>query len=46
MPTLAVFVGSEIADADACHANEPSSSNIRSVLWNPTANGENGWAEM
>jgi len=46
MPTLAVLVGSEIAEADACQANDPSSSNIRSVLWYATASGANGWSEM
>ena len=46
MPILAVLSESEMADADACQANVPSSSNSRSVLWNATTNGENGWSEM
>ena len=45
-PSRATLIGSEIADADACHANEPSSSSSRRVLWYATANGENGWSEM
>ena len=33
---------SPCANADACQAYDPSTSNSRSVLWNATTNGENG----
>ena len=45
-PIPAAEAGRPIAAYEACHANVPSSSNIRSVLWKPTSSGENGWAPM
>ena len=45
-PMPAVRVAMLSAAADACQANEPSSSNMRRALWYATLKGAVGWSAM